>query len=101
MTRGGPPPRRVSPSLSPGAVRAAHPARLRAPPPPPGPGPDGRGRKVNATVAVEPPPKPPLWNAPPLPATTRVDALIDAMTLQEKTGQLFGVWVGASDQGGE
>ncbi|MBM9435004.1 beta-xylosidase/alpha-l-arabinosidase [Actinacidiphila bryophytorum] len=43
----------------------------------------------------------PLWNDPALPAATRVDALIGAMTLQEKTAQLFGVWVGASDQGGE
>ncbi|MFI0899065.1 beta-glucosidase [Streptomyces sp. NPDC020983] len=43
----------------------------------------------------------PPWNDPTLPATTRAEALIDAMTLQEKTGQLFGVWVGASDQGGE
>ncbi|WP_432109198.1 beta-glucosidase [Streptomyces sp. AA1529] len=31
----------------------------------------------------------------------RADALIAAMTLQEKVSQLFGVWVGASDEGGE
>ncbi|WP_028804807.1 glycoside hydrolase family 3 N-terminal domain-containing protein [Streptomyces sp. 142MFCol3.1] len=56
---------------------------------------------MNATVAVETTPKTPLWNDSALPVTTRVDALIDAMTLQEKTAQLYGVWVGASDQGGE
>jgi beta-xylosidase len=56
---------------------------------------------VNANVAVETTPEMPLWNDPSFPATTRVDALIDAMTLQEKIGQLFGVWVGASDKGGE
>ncbi|MET9429686.1 glycoside hydrolase family 3 N-terminal domain-containing protein [Streptomyces sp. NPDC003036] len=32
---------------------------------------------------------------------TRVSALISAMTLEEKTAQLYGVWAGASDQGGE
>ncbi|NUS12407.1 MAG: glycosyl hydrolase [Streptomyces sp.] len=56
---------------------------------------------MNANVAVETTPEMPLWKDPTLPAATRVDALIDAMTLQEKTGQLFGVWAGASDQGGE
>ncbi|MFE3032296.1 glycoside hydrolase family 3 N-terminal domain-containing protein [Streptomyces canus] len=43
----------------------------------------------------------PVWNDPTLSLPTRVDALIDAMTLQEKTAQLYGAWVGASDQGGE
>lgn len=42
-----------------------------------------------------------LWNDLSLPVTARVDALIDAMTIEEKTAQLYGVWVGASDQGGE
>ncbi|MFB8773957.1 beta-xylosidase/alpha-l-arabinosidase [Streptomyces broussonetiae] len=56
---------------------------------------------MTANVAVEPTPEIPLWNDPALPATTRVDALIGAMTLQEKTAQLYGVWVGASDEGGE
>ncbi|QNP76051.1 glycoside hydrolase family 3 C-terminal domain-containing protein [Streptomyces roseirectus] len=41
------------------------------------------------------------WNDPALPVPARVDALIGAMTLQEKIAQLYGVWVGASDQGGE
>ena len=31
----------------------------------------------------------------------RAESLIAAMTLREKTGQLFGVWVGASTEGGE
>lgn len=31
----------------------------------------------------------------------RADSLIAAMTLQEKTAQLYGVWVGASSEGGE
>ncbi|MFF5105823.1 beta-glucosidase [Streptomyces sp. NPDC000134] len=56
---------------------------------------------MNADVAVESTPAIPLWNDPALPVAERVDALIAAMTLQEKTAQLYGVWVGASDQGGE
>ncbi|MFE6286199.1 glycoside hydrolase family 3 N-terminal domain-containing protein [Streptomyces sp. NPDC057877] len=56
---------------------------------------------MTANVAVEPTPGIPLWNDPSLPATTRVDALIGAMTLREKTAQLYGVWVGASNEGGE
>ena len=56
---------------------------------------------MNANVAVDQTPGISLWNDPTVSVTARVDALIDAMTLQEKTAQLFGVWVGASDQGGE
>jgi len=41
------------------------------------------------------------WNDPAAPVAARVDALIGAMTLEEKIAQLYGVWVGASDQGGE
>ena len=41
------------------------------------------------------------WHDTSLPATERVDALIDAMTLDEKLAQLYGVWVGASDEGGD
>ena len=33
--------------------------------------------------------------------TSRVDELIGAMTLEEKIAQLYGVWVGASDEGGD
>ncbi|MEC3998625.1 glycoside hydrolase family 3 N-terminal domain-containing protein [Actinacidiphila sp. DG2A-62] len=43
----------------------------------------------------------PAWRDPSLAPETRADALIAAMTLQEKVAQLFGVWVGASDEGGE
>lgn len=56
---------------------------------------------MNANVAVDNIPGIALWNDPTVSVTARVDALIDAMTLQEKTAQLYGVWVGASDQGGE
>ncbi|MEV1081890.1 glycoside hydrolase family 3 N-terminal domain-containing protein [Streptomyces sp. NPDC050211] len=56
---------------------------------------------MNANVAVENAPAISLWNDPTVSVTARVDALIDAMTLQEKTAQLYGVWVGASNQGAE
>ncbi|MFE3263547.1 glycoside hydrolase family 3 N-terminal domain-containing protein [Streptomyces sp. NPDC059215] len=52
-------------------------------------------------MAVETTPAAPLWNDPNRPLTARVTALMAAMTLEEKTAQLHGVWVGASDQGGE
>ena len=32
---------------------------------------------------------------------SRVDELVDAMTLEEKIAQLYGVWVGGSDTGGD
>ncbi|MEU3253783.1 glycoside hydrolase family 3 N-terminal domain-containing protein [Streptomyces sp. NPDC006997] len=56
---------------------------------------------MTADLAAEPAPELPLWNDPALPVSTRVDALVAAMTLQEKTAQLYGVWAGASDEGGE
>ncbi|MEZ3181619.1 glycoside hydrolase family 3 C-terminal domain-containing protein [Streptomyces pimonensis] len=56
---------------------------------------------MTADVAVETTPEAPLWNDPDRPLTARVDALIDAMTLDEKIAQLYGVWVGASADGGE
>ena len=37
---------------------------------------------------------------PARPLDERVDALIAEMTLDEKLAQLYGVWVGASDEGG-
>ncbi|KUN88562.1 beta-glucosidase [Streptomyces bungoensis] len=52
-------------------------------------------------MAVETTPEAPLWNDPTQDIGTRVSALIDAMTLEEKIAQLYGVWVGASDEGGE
>lgn len=39
------------------------------------------------------------WRDPALPATARVDDLLSRMTLEEKTAQLYGVWVGASTDG--
>ncbi|MGW8700763.1 beta-xylosidase/alpha-l-arabinosidase [Streptomyces eurythermus] len=56
---------------------------------------------MTANVAVETTPEVPVWNDPTQDVGTRVSALIDAMTLEEKTAQLYGVWVGASDEGGE
>ncbi|MGW3355533.1 beta-xylosidase/alpha-l-arabinosidase [Streptomyces bungoensis] len=56
---------------------------------------------MTANVAVETTPEAPLWNDPTQDVGTRVSALIDAMTLEEKIAQLYGVWVGASDEGGE
>ncbi|WP_279329734.1 glycoside hydrolase family 3 N-terminal domain-containing protein [Streptomyces sp. OS603R] len=56
---------------------------------------------MNADVAAENPSALSLWNDPTAPVDARVDALIAAMTLEEKTAQLFGVWVGAAADGGE
>ncbi|WP_281251457.1 beta-glucosidase [Micromonospora avicenniae] len=42
-----------------------------------------------------------IWNDPSYDLATRVDALVAAMTLPEKIAQLYGVWVGASADGGE
>lgn len=39
------------------------------------------------------------WRDPARPLDERVDALIAEMTLEEKLAQLYGVWVGASDDG--
>ncbi|MFE0859133.1 beta-xylosidase/alpha-l-arabinosidase [Streptomyces mutabilis] len=54
-----------------------------------------------ADVAVETTPEIPLWNDPAHSVSARVSALIEAMTLQEKIAQLYGVWVGTSDEGGD
>jgi beta-xylosidase len=43
----------------------------------------------------------PVWKDPALPVADRVDALVAAMTLEEKLAQLYGVWVGAAADGGE
>ncbi|MFD1659556.1 glycoside hydrolase family 3 N-terminal domain-containing protein [Streptomyces caeni] len=56
---------------------------------------------MTANVAVETTPETPVWNDPAHDIGTRVSALIGAMTLEEKIAQLYGVWVGASDEGGE
>ncbi|MFJ3665563.1 glycoside hydrolase family 3 N-terminal domain-containing protein [Streptomyces sp. NPDC090106] len=39
------------------------------------------------------------WRDPALPPATRVDDLLSRMTLEEKTAQLYGVWVGADTDG--
>lgn len=52
-------------------------------------------------LAVETAPATPAWHDTTLDARARADALIVAMTLREKIAQLFGVWVGASDDGAE
>jgi beta-xylosidase len=41
------------------------------------------------------------WNDTTAPTADRVEALVAAMTLDEKVAQLYGVWVGASSDGGE
>lgn len=56
---------------------------------------------MTADVAVETTPENPLWNDPTQPVAARAEALISAMTLEEKIAQLYGVWVGASAEGGE
>ncbi|PBC78881.1 beta-xylosidase [Streptomyces sp. TLI_235] len=52
-------------------------------------------------LAVETASAVPAWQDTALEPGGRADALIAAMTLREKIAQLFGVWVGASDEGGE
>ncbi|MHC2998591.1 beta-xylosidase/alpha-l-arabinosidase [Microbacterium sp. HJ5] len=39
------------------------------------------------------------WRDASLPIDQRVDALVEEMTVAEKVAQLYGVWVGASDDG--
>ncbi|MFF3839085.1 beta-glucosidase [Streptomyces sp. NPDC001930] len=56
---------------------------------------------MTGTVAVQPQAPYRAWRDPALSAEDRVDALIREMTLREKVAQLFGVWVGASDEGAE
>ncbi|WP_443047818.1 beta-glucosidase family protein [Streptomyces sp. H39-S7] len=55
----------------------------------------------NLNVAVDTDPGTPDWQNTSLDDGTRVDALIRAMTLPEKLAQLAGVWVGASNEGGD
>ncbi|MFC4530722.1 glycoside hydrolase family 3 N-terminal domain-containing protein [Sphaerisporangium dianthi] len=52
-------------------------------------------------MSVETDPAAPAWQDPAKAAETRVEALIAEMTVEEKVAQLFGVWVGASRDGGE
>jgi len=39
------------------------------------------------------------WRDPALPTAARVEDLLSRMTLEEKTAQLYGVWVGAATDG--
>ncbi|WP_210418472.1 beta-glucosidase family protein [Agromyces intestinalis] len=41
------------------------------------------------------------WQDASLPAAERVESLVAALTLDEKIAQLYGVWVGASADGGD
>ncbi|WP_282697531.1 glycoside hydrolase family 3 N-terminal domain-containing protein [Streptomyces sp. CC208A] len=56
---------------------------------------------MTENVAPQSPAPLPRWRDTALSAEARVDALIREMTIEEKVAQLFGVWVGASDEGGE
>lgn len=56
---------------------------------------------MTGTVAEENKSAAPPWRNTSLAPEDRADALIAAMTLPEKVAQLFGIWVGASDEGGE
>ena len=41
------------------------------------------------------------WHDVSLPISDRVEALLAELTLEEKVAQLYGVWVGASSEGGD
>ena len=43
----------------------------------------------------------PAWRDVSASASDRAEALLSELTLEEKTAQLFGVWVGASNEGGD
>lgn len=43
----------------------------------------------------------PAWHDVTASASDRAEALLTELTLEEKIAQLFGVWVGASSEGGD
>ena len=43
----------------------------------------------------------PVWRDSSAPVEVRVETLIAELSLEEKIAQLFGVWVGASSEGGD
>ncbi|TPX05544.1 glycosyl hydrolase, partial [Schumannella luteola] len=43
----------------------------------------------------------PVWRDTSRSADARVEALVAEMSLEEKLAQLYGIWVGASSDGGE
>jgi beta-xylosidase len=53
---------------------------------------------IHPEVTDAAPPAP--WHDASVPVADRVESLVAAMTLDEKLAQLYGVWVGASDDGG-
>ncbi len=50
---------------------------------------------LSDTVTAEP------WRDVALPIAERVDALVGALTLEEKIAQLYGIWIAASNDGAE
>nr|WP_243648411.1 glycoside hydrolase family 3 N-terminal domain-containing protein [Agromyces fucosus] len=67
-------------------------------------------RMTNTTTrpaaATEPPTTSPIaadepWRDRSLPADERARALIAVLTLEEKVAQLYGIWIGASDDGAD
>ncbi|MBT2499063.1 glycoside hydrolase family 3 C-terminal domain-containing protein [Agromyces sp. ISL-38] len=51
---------------------------------------------TDATTTTDAP-----WRDPSLPAGARAGALIAELTLEEKIAQLYGIWIGASDDGAD
>ncbi len=41
------------------------------------------------------------WHDTSRSIAERVESLVEAMTIEEKVAQLYGIWVGASDEGGD
>src|SRR5689334_8917244 len=50
-------------------------------------------------MAIQPTDKPSRWRDRSLDPAARVDDLLPRMTLEEKTAQLYGIWVGANADG--
>lgn len=59
------------------------------------------GIRSSLAPGEEPPAAPPVWNDVLVSPERRVVALVAEMTLREKVAQLYGVWVGASSEGGD
>ena len=52
---------------------------------------------TDLSASTTPSPANPVWSDPSRPLPERVRALMDAMTLEEKVAQLYGVWTQISD----
>lgn len=59
------------------------------------------GSLTSSDPGKEPPSAPRIWNDVLVSPEKRVAALVAEMTLREKVAQLYGVWVGASSDGGD